>query len=78
MDNFENSVRLFENAHSECCLLCKDMTNINLTETDMSDGKKELLEEYDFFPDSMEYNEVLVMAIKEVRKYCSFLGCWYV
>lgn len=48
--------------------MCEDVINVNLTQPDMSPKKKELLEDYGFKSDSMEYYEIQHLTIIEVSK----------
>ena len=66
VDMMEDSLIKFQGALSDCYLLCEDVINVNLTEPNMNTLKKDLLEEYGFKSDTMEYYELLVTAIKEV------------
>ena len=65
-DLFEASLVQFRSALEDCYLLCEDVVHINMTQSDMSPMKKELLDEYGFKTDTMEYYEIMVTAIAEV------------
>lgn len=74
IDSFEASLVLFKDSLEDCYLLCEDMVHLNMTEPDMSPMKRDLLTEYGFKIDSMEYYDIMVTAIKEVR---GVVGVWF-
>ena len=67
VDWFELSLLNFKSSLEDCYLLCEDVVNVNLTQPDMSPMKKELLQEYGFKSDTMEYYDIQVLAIVEVN-----------
>jgi hypothetical protein len=65
-DHFEHSLEIFKNTLSDCYFLCEDVVNVNLTQPDMSQSRKSLLEEYSFKSDTMELYQLLATSIKPV------------
>lgn len=66
VDFLEASLNVFKESLTDCYLLCEDVVYVNLTEPNINEMKKKLLEEYGFKSDTMEYYELLKVAIKEV------------
>lgn len=74
-DYFESSLERFKDALSDCYFMCEDVINLNLTQPDMNEMKKSLLEEYGFKSDTMEYYELLVTAIQQVMTHAVQYVC---
>ena len=70
-DHFEDSLDNFKAALSDCYLMCEDVISVNLTQPDMNEIKKNLMEDYNFKTDTMEYYELIKAAIKQVYHVCA-------
>ena len=70
-DHFEDSLDNFKAALSDCYLMCEDVISVNLTQPDMNEIKKNLMEDYNFKTDTMEYYELIKAAIKQVHHVCA-------
>ncbi len=57
----------------DCYLLCEDVVNVNLTQPDMSPIKKDLLKEYGFKSDTMEFYEIQQLAVIEASHFTTNL-----
>ena len=66
MHLFEKSLVTFKESIQDCFYMCEDVINVNLTQPNMNEIKKKLLEEYSFKTDTMEFYELLIVSIKEV------------
>lgn len=60
--------------------MCEDVINVNLTQPDMNEIKKKLMEDYNFRTDTMEYYELIKSAIKQVNcyDYVHVSACYHV
>ena len=68
VDLIESSLPLYVEALDQCLLLCEDMLVMNITEENMGEDMREILEYYAeaLTPDMLDYHSVLTRAIKEV------------
>ena len=68
MDLIESALPPYREALELCQLLCEDMLVLNITEPNMSDGMREILDHYANIlqPDTLDYYSVLAFAVKEV------------
>ena len=68
VDLIESALPLYLEALDRCQLLCEDMLVMNITETDMNDGMREVLQHYtnSLRPDTLDYHSVFGTAIREL------------
>lgn len=68
VDLIESALPMYRQALDQCLLLCEDMLVMNITESDMSQGMRDVLAHYSqlLTPDMLDYHTVMATAVREV------------
>lgn len=68
VDLIETALPLYREALDRCLLMCEDILVMNITDEDMTEGMREIMEHYStrIQPDMLDYYSVLTTAIREV------------
>lgn len=68
VDLIESALPMYRQALNNCLLMCEDILVVNITDRDMSQGMREIMDHYVYSlsVDMLEYHSVLATAVREV------------